>query len=87
MLDDESIVMIVRMTLLLVLKIAGPILIAGMAIGLLISLFQSVTSIQDQTLTFVPKIAIMVIVAAMMLPWIVGKLMTYTIEMMSLIGY
>lgn len=86
MADDETIVLIVRATLLLVLKISGPILLAGMAIGLIISLFQSVTSIQDQTLTFVPKIGVMVLVSAMMIPWIIGKLIEYTREMMMLMG-
>jgi len=71
---DESMVHLVRDTLLTVLKISAPILGAGMAVGLLISLFQSVTSIQDQTLTFVPKIVVMVLVAAVLLPWIAMRL-------------
>jgi len=81
---DESVVFVVRDTLLLVLMIAAPMLAAGMAIGLLISLVQSVTSIQDQTLTFVPKIAGMVIVAAVLLPWITYQLITYAIDMFQL---
>jgi hypothetical protein len=56
----------------------------GVTIGLLISLFQSVTSIQDQTLTFVPKITVMVVVAALLLPWIIGRLVEYTAEMFRL---
>ncbi len=84
MIYDESAVFLVRDTLILVLKIAAPILLAGVTIGLLISLFQSVTSIQDQTLTFVPKITVMVVVAALLLPWIIGRLVEYTAEMFRL---
>lgn len=81
---DETSLYLVRDTLIVVLKIAAPILLAGMSVGLLISLIQSVTSIQDQTLTFVPKITIMIVVAAMLLPWIAQKLMEFTTERLLL---
>lgn len=74
---DEGGVFLIRETLIIVLKIAAPILGAGVCIGLLISIFQSVTSIQDQTLTFVPKIFVMVIVAAILMPWIAQSLAEY----------
>ena len=74
---DESAVFLVRETLLAALKIAAPVLMAGVIIGLVVSLFQSVTSIQDQTLTFVPKIAAMILVAALLLPWITIRLTEY----------
>lgn len=75
---DETSVFLVRETLLTVLVISAPILLAGMAVGLVISLLQSVTSIQDQTLTFVPKITIMILVAALLLPWVTIKLVEFT---------
>ncbi len=81
---DETIVQTARDVLIVTLKIAGPMLLVGMAIGLVISLIQSVTSIQDQTLTFVPKIVGMVAVAVLMLPWIVMRLVEFTAEMLSL---
>jgi len=81
---DESIVQVVRETLLIVLKIAGPMLLAGMVIGLVISLIQSVTSIQDQTLTFVPKIVGMALVAVLLLPWLVLRLVEFTAELLRL---
>ena len=84
MIADDSAVYIVRDTLIITLKIAAPILVAGMVIGLVISLFQSVTSIQDQTLTFVPKIVAMVLVAALLLPWIVLRLVEFATEMFLL---
>ncbi len=81
---DESLVFLVRDTLLVVLKIAAPILAAGVAVGLIISFLQSVTSIQDQTLTFVPKISVMIIVAAVLIPWITSRLVDHASELLSL---
>lgn len=81
---DETSVQLVRDTLLVVLKIAGPILLVGVVIGLVISLIQSVTSIQDQTIVFVPKVVGMIVVAAMLLPWIAMKLVEFAREMFML---
>ncbi len=75
----------VREMLILVLKIATPLLGAGVAVGLIISIFQSVTSIQDQTLTFVPKISAMIGVAVLLLPWIASRLVEYAAQMLSLL--
>lgn len=83
---DESILDLVRTALLVTLKIAGPILAAGLVVGLVISILQSVTSIQDQSLSFVPKIAVMVLVAALLLSWIVERLIAYSASMFSLTG-
>lgn len=82
---EEFAIELIRSTLLIVLTIAVPMLIAGMIVGLIISLFQSVTSIQDQTLTFVPKIIIIVVVAVILTPWMIQLLMAFTHEMLSLI--
>ncbi|HHN78582.1 MAG TPA: flagellar biosynthetic protein FliQ [Phycisphaerales bacterium] len=84
MVYDESAVYIVRETLLVALMISAPILLAGVVVGLLISLIQSVTSVQDQTLTFVPKITAMIIIAAILLPWITMKLVEYAARMFML---
>jgi flagellar biosynthetic protein FliQ len=81
---EESAVEMATQMLLVMLKIAAPILLVGMIVGLAISIFQSVTSIQDQTLTFVPKIGVMVIVAALLIPWIAQRLVEYAIEAFTL---
>lgn len=81
---DESTVELVRQALFITLKIAAPILVAGILVGLVVSLLQSVTSIQDQTLSFVPKIVVMVVVAAILLPWITRRLVEYTAELLAL---
>lgn len=82
---DESILETVRATLIVTLKIAAPILLAGVAIGLIISILQSITSIQDQALSFVPKIIVMFLVAILLLPWIAMRLIEFAGEMFSLI--
>jgi flagellar biosynthetic protein FliQ len=68
---------LVRQNLLLALTIAAPMLLIGLAVGLTISIVQAVTQIQEQTLTFVPKIAAMMISAALLMPWIGQRLLEY----------
>lgn len=81
---DEATVELVREALWITLKIASPILIAGLVVGLVISLLQSVTSIQDQTLSFVPKIAVMLLAAAVVIPWVAQRLIEYASELFRL---
>ena len=66
-----------REALLLVLYVSGPVMGIGMAVGLLISLFQSMTQLQEQTLSFVPKILAMVGIALLLMPWLAGRLLEY----------
>jgi flagellar biosynthetic protein FliQ len=80
---DADIVELVRQTLIVTLKIAAPILAAGIVVGLFISIFQAATSIQEQTLTFVPKIFAMVLVAVLLIPWIIGRLLEFAAEMFT----
>lgn len=81
---DESILDAVRSALVITLKVSGPILAAGLLIGLIISIAQAVTQIQEQTLVFVPKIAAMIIVALALLTWIVQRVAEFAAEMFTL---
>ena len=63
------------------LIIAVPILGSGLLIGLFVSLFQAVTQIQEQTLTFVPKIIVMILVAIVLLGWIAVRMIEFATEM------
>jgi flagellar biosynthesis protein FliQ len=60
------------------LKLALPILLAGLAVGLIISVFQAVTQIQEMTLAFIPKILAIVAVMVLAGPWMLGQLLSYT---------
>jgi flagellar biosynthetic protein FliQ len=63
--------------------IAAPILLTGMTIGLMISLFQSVTSIQEQTLTFVPKALGIVGLLVLLMPWMLRTVIEFTTAMIQ----
>ncbi len=74
---------IVRLALLEALILATPILGAGLVVGLIVSLFQAVTQIQEQTLTFVPKIVVMIVVAVLLLSWITIRMTEFAVEMFT----
>ena len=63
--------------------LAAPILLTAMVIGLMVSLFQSVTSIQEQTLTFVPKALAVVSMLILIMPWILRTLIEYATAMIT----
>ncbi len=79
----EFITMIGKETIWVVLMVAAPILASGMVIGLAISLFQAVTQIQEMTLTFVPKIVVVMIALLIFAPWMMELLINYTTEMIT----
>ena len=83
---DQATVDLVRQALIITLKISAPILGAGIVVGLVISIFQSVTSIQDQTLATVPKIVAMVIVVVLLAAWIAQRLIEYAATLLDLTG-
>lgn len=69
--------------LFLIIKVSSPVLLVSLVIGLIISIFQTVTSIQEQTLTFVPKI-IAVFVALMILGhWMLNSMAEFMVELWS----
>jgi len=72
-----------RDALLLVLITASPVMGIGMLVGLIISVFQSVTQLQEQTLTFVPKIVAMIGLALVLVPWLAERLLEYAEKMLG----
>jgi flagellar biosynthetic protein FliQ len=80
---DSSVINLAVQTMLVTGKIAAPILIVSLAIGFLVSLFQSVTQIQEVTLTFVPKligVAAVIVVAG---HWMLGELTGFTHQLLT----
>jgi flagellar biosynthetic protein FliQ len=69
---------LLRDAMLVTLVIVGPILLLGMVIGLIISLVQAVTQIQEPTLAFVPKIFAMAMAVIIVMPWMFQRLIEYT---------
>ncbi len=75
--SQDTVVNLATQAMTLALEVAGPILLVGLAIGLLVSLFQAVTQIQEQTLSFIPKIVGMALLIVVLGPWMLGQLVTY----------
>lgn len=67
------------------LIISMPMLLAGLVVGLLISIFQATTQINEMTLTFVPKILAVVVVIIFTMPWMLNMLSEYTIRLLNMI--
>jgi flagellar biosynthetic protein FliQ len=65
------------------ITLAAPILITAMSVGLAVSLFQAVTSIHEQTLTFVPKALGVVTVLMFLLPWLLRTLVEFTVAVIQ----
>jgi flagellar biosynthetic protein FliQ len=63
------------------LKVALPMLLVGLAIGLLVSIFQAVTQIQEQSLSFIPKILGLVVVIIVAGPWMLSEVVTSTAQL------
>lgn len=76
--DASAAIDLCRATLMAAVVIAAPMLLVGMAAGLLVGLMQALTQIQDQTVAFVPKILAMAGVLIVCLPWLVTRMVEFT---------
>ncbi|MBL4902535.1 flagellar biosynthesis protein FliQ [Desulfotalea psychrophila] len=83
---DEFVVDICRRAVQVTLMISAPMLLAGMLIGLIVSIFQATTQINEQTLTFVPKIVVVFITLLLMTPWMIHTMVSFTAEIFSIIA-
>ncbi|MBL7646904.1 MAG: flagellar biosynthesis protein FliQ [Candidatus Hydrogenedentes bacterium] len=73
----DDIVDIGRSAMIVTLLASAPMLLSGMVVGLLISIFQSVTQIQEITLTFVPKIVVVLVAFVIFLPWMSDVILVF----------
>jgi flagellar biosynthetic protein FliQ len=76
--DPQDAVDLGRQALLFTLLIASPVLVAGMLVGLAIGLLQAVTQIHEQTVAFVPKLIVMVLVLSLSLPWLISQMVEFS---------
>ena len=79
----DDVTAIASSALYLVVKVAAPVLLVSLVVGLLISIFQTVTSIQEQTLTFVPKIIAVFLSLILLGNWMLGELSGFMVELWS----
>ncbi len=76
--NEVAVVEVGREALFVILKTAGPIMMAGLIIGLIIAIFQALTTIQELTLTFVPKILIIFVAVIVFLPFMMTTILEFT---------
>ncbi len=79
--DADLVISLAIAAMELALKVALPLLLVGLAVGLVISVFQAITQIQEQTLTFIPKILATVAVLVIGGPWMLDQLLAYTADL------
>lgn len=78
MMNEIAVLEVGREAILVTLKIGGPIMFAGMLVGLVIALFQALTTIQEMTLTFVPKIIVIFVAIVLCLPFMMTTMIEFT---------
>lgn len=76
--DSATVLQLVYMTFILAAKISAPMLLTALLIGLLVSLFQAVTQLNDSTLSFLPKVIAVALVLWLAWPWLMQEMMAYT---------
>jgi flagellar biosynthesis protein FliQ len=76
--NQDTVVNLASQAMGLGLKVAGPLLLAALVVGVLVSVFQAVTQIQEQSLSLVPKIVAVAVVIVVLGPWMLGQLVSYT---------
>jgi flagellar biosynthetic protein FliQ len=81
--DQDVVVSLATQAMSLALKISLPLLGVGLLVGVVISIIQAVTQIQEQTLSFIPKVLAMAAVLVIGGPWMLNQLLAYTAELWS----
>jgi flagellar biosynthetic protein FliQ len=81
--DTQTAIDLGREALWTMLIIGSPVLVAGLIVGLVIGLLQALTQIQEQSVAFVPKIIIMLLVLSVSLPWLISQMVHYTAELIG----
>ena len=82
--NEAAVLEIGRNGVWVVLKLAGPIMMSGLLIGLAIALFQALTTIQEMTLTFVPKILVIFVSLILFLPFMITTLVEFTHQLFDI---
>ena len=84
--NEDVVITLLQKMFILTLEISVPILLVGVVLGLLVSIFQTVTQIQESTLTFVPKIIAGILTMIILLPWMLNIFVSRTNEMFEYIS-
>jgi flagellar biosynthesis protein FliQ len=79
--DVDTVIQLATNAMQITLKVAMPMLLAGLGVGLIVSIFQAITQIQEQTLTFIPKILALALIMVLLGPWMLNQILGYTTEL------
>ncbi|MBS3984543.1 MAG: flagellar biosynthesis protein FliQ [Selenomonadales bacterium] len=83
---EGTVLHLAREAIALTLLLAGPLLIASLVVGLLVSIFQAATQIQEQTLTFVPKLVAILLTLLLLGGWMMNTMVAYTTDLFGNLG-
>lgn len=81
--NEQSVINIAEQGIYMVLLVSGPLLLIALVVGLIVSIFQATTQIQEQTLAFVPKIVAVLLGMIFFAPWMLSHLVSYATEIFS----
>jgi flagellar biosynthesis protein FliQ len=84
--NEAMILELGRRTLTVTATMGGPLLLVGMTVGLLMSVIQTITSLQEQTLSMVPKLAAVALTALLLLPWLLGNICGFATSLLGNLG-
>ncbi len=76
--NQDQVINLATHAMTLAMEVGGPLLLVGLTIGLLVSIFQAVTQIQEQSLAFIPKIIGVAVMIVVLGPWMLNQLVSYT---------
>jgi flagellar biosynthetic protein FliQ len=76
--NQDTVTNLAAQAMTLAMKVAGPLLLVALVVGLVVSIFQAVTQIQEQSLSLIPKIIGVAVVVVLLGPWMLGQLVAYT---------
>jgi flagellar biosynthetic protein FliQ len=82
---QDTVINLASQAIDLAISVGGPLLLGSLVIGLLVSVFQAVTQIQEQSLTLIPKIAGIVLILVLLGPWMIDKFVAYTTNLYTAI--
>lgn len=81
--ENEFAIEVVNQAIKVTLMLSAPMLIGALVVGILVSIFQAVTQINEQTLSFIPKILVIVVALVIFSPWMMETLVTYTQDLIT----
>lgn len=80
--NSSVVVELLQRALSTVLTVGGPLLLAALVVGVVVSLLQAVTQVQEQSLTFIPKLVVVALVFMVTLPWMMRSMVSFTVQLL-----